>query len=91
MLQGKNSLIFILAGAAIFCCVLSASFAILYVDKYKKIQVLQTRAASVENNRNLARRLAAEAVEYSKRNPAIDPVLQAAGLKNPPPSAKPGK
>ena len=40
-------------------------------------------AARINNNRALIGSLAGEALEYSKKNPAIDPILEAAGVKPP--------
>ncbi|MEP6662097.1 MAG: hypothetical protein ABJC04_00410 [Verrucomicrobiota bacterium] len=88
MNKGKNTVIFVLAGLVVFCCILSTSFAFVFVKASKDLRVLQGRAASVESNRNFVRSIAVEAVEYSKRNPAIDPILQAARLKATPTSAK---
>lgn len=68
--------------ALIFCSALFSSLCVyLYVKGIVELRGLQAQAARVENSRNLLRALAAESVEYSKRNPAIDPLLQSVGLK----------
>jgi hypothetical protein len=47
---------------------------------------LQAQFMNIQNARATAVALANDAVEYSKRNPSIDPILQQAGLK---PGGKP--
>lgn len=83
MLTGKNLLLSILTGLLFVSAVLSAISAVLYVRGSGELRGLQGQAASIENNRAVARALAAESLEYSKRNPSIDPLLQTFGLKAP--------
>jgi hypothetical protein len=66
-----------------------------YITYAHQLRRLQTDAALVNNNRALINALANDAVEYSKKNPAIDPILEGAGVKpakgaaGAPPAAKP--
>lgn len=53
----------------------------LYVGRTREIRYYKVLVGQIENNRRLAQSLAAEAVEYSKKNPAIDPLLESAGIK----------
>ena len=80
-----------LTGLLLVSAVTCATLAILYVRGASELRGLQGQAAAIENNRNLVRALAADAIEYSKRNPAIDPVLQSVGLKPAPGSPKASK
>ena len=50
---------------------------------------LRAQAMFIANNRPLVNNLAVELLEYSKRNPAIDPILYSTGIKQSttPPSA----
>ncbi len=88
MFSGKNLLLTILTGLLFLSAVLSAICAIIYVRGSGELRGLQGQAASIDNNRAVTRALAGEAMEYSKRNPSIDPVLQTFGLKSAPASPK---
>jgi hypothetical protein len=76
-----NALTNLLVGLAALSMVATAGLAGLYVRSVQKLNRLQFQTAVINRNRALANSLANEAVEYSKRNPAIDPVLQSVGLK----------
>ena len=84
----KNSpmttiLLTVLAFSAIF----SVATCWLYIGKNRELRQLQTTVSGVEGNRRTAAALANEAMEYSKKNPAIDPLLEQAGLKPKPGAA----
>jgi hypothetical protein len=51
------------------------------ISKERQLRELQMTAAQINNSRALLNSLAAEVVEYSKKNPTIDPVLEALGVK----------
>ena len=53
----------------------------LYISNTRQLRVLQTQIQMVNNNRALITSLANECLEYSKKNPAIDPLLESAGIK----------
>ena len=53
----------------------------LYISRAREMRNYRDLVGKIENNRRLAQALATEAVEYSKKNPAIDPLLEAAGIK----------
>jgi hypothetical protein len=76
--------------AGIFCIsVLATSFlSFTYVRSARELQKLQHHASLVNANRTRINALAAEAIEYSKRNPAIDPILHSLRIK-PRPGAQP--
>lgn len=72
----KNSPVLpILVGVLFLCGVMTAAFSFWYFISVKELQRLQAQYISINNNRNAVQSLAAEAVEYSKKNPAIDPIL----------------
>jgi hypothetical protein len=52
-----------------------------YNSRIRELRQLQTQASMINNNRTMINALANDAVEYSKKNPAIDPILESAGLK----------
>lgn len=69
----------------------SVALSYVYSRDARELRLLQSQAAMVNNNRNLITALAAESVEYGKRNPAINPILEAAGLKPGPGAPAPAK
>lgn len=82
MFPAKNKLSILIA-LLFVSAVASAACAVLHYRATGQLRGLQRQAMGVESNRNLTRALAADAVEYSKRNPAIDPILRSFGLKQP--------
>jgi|SRR6187402_2807393 hypothetical protein len=88
MFSEKNFLPLILIGLLFVSAIISAVCATLYVQSSVELRGLQMQAATMEQKRALTRALAQDAIEYSKRNPAIDPILQSVGLKAPPASPK---
>ena len=84
----------VLLGLLVISALLSIGLFFGLISKERQLRELRVTAAQINNNRALINSLAAEAVEYSKKNPAIDPVLEAAGVKpaktNTGTAAKPG-
>lgn len=65
-------------------CVLSAAvlaLAAAYESNYRALRNIQPRVAYAQSVQNMVNALANDALEYSKHNPAIDPILVNAGLK----------
>lgn len=78
----KNQLWTVLLFLVLVLLVLTSSgLAYVYVRSTKKLQTLQAQANVITQYRTVIQSLANEAIEYSKRNPAIDPILQDIGLK----------
>jgi hypothetical protein len=57
----------------------------------RQMRGLQTQVAFINQSRPLINALAVELVEYSKKNPAIDPILLSTGVKQGPKPAAPTK
>jgi hypothetical protein len=55
----------------------------MYISNTRELRNLQTQATGVNNNRSIIQALANDCVEYSKKNPAINPILEQAGVKPP--------
>ncbi|MHB8521505.1 MAG: hypothetical protein ACYDH9_12210 [Limisphaerales bacterium] len=66
----------------------TAAFSCAYVLSMRELQRVRGEMEFVNRNRTLFQALANEAIEYSKRNPAIDPILQSVGI-NPKAAASP--
>ncbi len=70
-------LLVVLAISALFSVGLCWS----YISSARELRKFQTDATMINNNRALIQALCNDAMEYSKKNPAIDPILEVAGLK----------
>ena len=88
MFTGKNLVPLTLVTLIFFSALFSSFCVYFHIKGTGELRGLQAQAARVENSRNLLRALAGESLEYSKRNPAIDPLLQSVGLKPGTPTPK---
>jgi hypothetical protein len=65
--------------------IIGAFVCALYVWRYaiaaRDVRRLQARVVEMNNHLNFAQALLNDTLEYSKRNPAIDPLLQSMNLK----------
>ena len=61
------------------------------VKNISELNRLQIQESMVINNRNIINSLANDALEYSKHNSSIDPILEAARVKAPSQPAAPAK
>jgi len=52
-----------------------------YVRSMRALQTLQVQRAAMTRELNIFNSLVNDTLEYSKRNPAVEPVLQSIGLK----------
>lgn len=77
------ALVLILSACALF----AAWVSVRYFFSAREAQRLQGQAVAVNNIRNAAQALANDAVEYSKRSPAMDDILQQFEIKSKPTNA----
>lgn len=68
---------------------LSLVFFWLFISKSRELRTLQVMVNSVNVSRAVAPALANDALEYSKKHPAVDSVLEATGVKPPKNSSAP--
>lgn len=85
----NNALTQLLVGLVVLSVLASSGLAFYYVRSVQALNRLQLQTAVINRNRSLVNALAADTVEYSKRNPAIDPLLQSVGMKPRPAGAAP--
>ena len=88
----SNALASLLTGAVIVCALTVAWLSIRYFFAIRDLQQLQYQYVLMNNTRTAAQNLAGEAIEYSRRNPSIDPILIQYEIKTKPtnaPSATP--
>jgi len=67
----------------------TAIFGVQYFFKTREVRNLQTQMVAYQNKQVILNNLIAECLEYGKRNPAIDPILEANNLKAKPASTAP--
>lgn len=77
----KNGTTKILNWALAIAVVLLAVSAVQYFFKTREVRNLQSKIVEYQNKQQFLNNLIAECVEYSKRNPAIDPILEANNIK----------
>ncbi len=79
----RSPLTTILLAATTAMALLSLFLCWSLISSSRQLRNLQTQVAVMNNNRQMIQVLAAEAMDYSKRNPAIDPILEWIGAKPP--------
>jgi len=78
----KNSpLLTILLGALVLSALASAVMCCMFISTTRQLRTLETQNALINNNRAVVNSLLNDTIEYSKRNPAILPVLESVGWK----------
>jgi hypothetical protein len=77
----RNPMMSILLAATTVMALLSLVLCWTSISKAQQLRRIQTQIAVANNNRQLINVLAAEAIEYGKKNPAIDPILEWIGAK----------
>lgn len=77
----NNAVTATLLGMLLVSAIFTAVLTYRYVSSLRKLRGLQPAIVQINYNRNFMQALANEMVEYSKRNPSIDPLLQSVGLK----------
>jgi hypothetical protein len=71
----------VLMGLLAISAVASLYFCYESVMNTSELNRLQNQASMVNQNRAVMNAVASEALEYSKHNPAIDPILEEAKIK----------
>jgi hypothetical protein len=77
----NESLTGTLIGVLALGALASVVLCLFYISDTRELRSLSTQAVFINNRRAAVTALANEALEYSKKNPSIDPILQTAGLK----------
>jgi hypothetical protein len=78
----KNSpLIMFLLGALAISAVLSVIFCALYIGNIRELRALQSQVSRIQSRGAGIMGLANDALEYSKHDPSIDPILEWAQFK----------
>lgn len=77
----NNGTTTILNWALAIAVIALAVFAMQYFFKTREVRNLQSKIVEYQNKQQFLNSLIADCMEYSKRNPAIDPILEANNLK----------
>jgi hypothetical protein len=77
----NNAFTHLLVGLVVVVVMATSFLAFSYIRSVRKLNVLQLQTALISRNRTLANSLVNDVLEYSKRNPAVDPILQSIGAK----------
>ena len=83
----NSSLTTILLGALTVSAIASIVLCWSYITNTRQIRGMQARTIWMNNNRAAVNSLLNDTIEYSKRNPAVIPVLESVGWKAPAKSA----
>lgn len=79
----NNQFVVVLIGLLLVSTLITAMQITRYYLAVKQFQSLQSRYMAVNQSRSLVQSLINDTLDYSKRNPAIDPLLQSVQLKGP--------
>lgn len=84
----KNSpLTTVLLGVLVLSTLTSVILCWMYISNARELRALQGQALSIQQNRAFITALATDTLEYGKTHPAIEPILESAGLVAPKASA----
>ena len=72
----------ILAGALLLSVLATAGMCYWYLQATRQLRTAQHQMIAVNRNRALMQQFAGHAVEYSRHNPAILPILENAGIRS---------
>lgn len=85
--MSKNQFAIGLVALLFLSAAITAALSLTYAVSTRNLRRAQIQIATMNNRLNLAQALLNDTVEYGKRNPAIDPLLQSLNLKTNPASA----
>jgi hypothetical protein len=77
----NSSLPAILLGVFGITTIAAAVLCVMYVKNIKQIRSIQSQVAIIQYNSARIQAIVGEAVEYSKKDPSIEPILESVGFK----------
>ena len=87
----NNTLAVTFLGMLLVSTLFTAVLTYRYISSLRKLRGLQPAIVQINYNRNFMQALANETVEYSKKYPGLEPVLQTVRPKNPTGASAPAK
>jgi uncharacterized protein HemX len=79
--MNRDRMTVLLAAALLISAVATAGVCFWYLQNVRQHALAQEDLARINRNKNLMQNLAAESVEYAKKNPAMIPLLQSLGVR----------
>ena len=80
-MKQRNTVLALLITGVVVSGLLSIVFAFVFSFGTRDLRRIQSQVATVNTRLNLAQALLNDTLEYSKRNPDLDPILQSLKLK----------
>jgi hypothetical protein len=80
-MKQRNTVVALLVAGVVVSGLLSVVFAFVYSFGTRDLRRIQPQVATVNARLNIAQALLNDAIEYSKRNPDLDPILHSLKLK----------
>jgi Tfp pilus assembly protein PilX len=77
----NNPMTTVLLGVLTLSALASVVLCLLFTTNTRQRNLLQSQATSIMNKRTIVNALVNDAVEYSKKNQAINPLLESVGFK----------
>jgi hypothetical protein len=77
----NHSLTTVLLGVLTISALASVVLCWLYISQTRQLRAIRAQANAITYNNARINALVADTMEYSKTHPAIDPILEAVGLK----------
>ncbi|MGO8931505.1 MAG: hypothetical protein ACLQU3_32020 [Limisphaerales bacterium] len=77
----NNPMTTVLLGVLTLSALASVVLCLLFTTNTRQKNLLQSQATAIINKRTIINALVNDVVEYSKKNQAIDPILDSVGLK----------
>jgi Tfp pilus assembly protein PilX len=77
----NNPMSTVLLGVLTLSALASVVLCLLFTTNTRQKNLLQSQATAIINKRTIINALVNDVVEYSKKNQAIDPILDSVGLK----------
>ena len=79
--MNRDPITLLLATALLVGATATAGICYWYLQCIRDHQVAQEEVARINRNKSYMQALAAESVEYARKNPALVPILQSVGLR----------
>ena len=81
IIMKNNPMTTVLLGVLTVSALASVVLCLLFASSTRQKNLLQNQASLIINKRTVISALVNDAAEYSKKNPAINPILESVGLK----------
>ena len=94
--MNRDPITTVLAGALLVSVLATAGVCYWYLQASRQLRTAQLQMLTVNRNRALLQQFATQAMEYSRGNPAILPILEGVGIRsrsqvNPPQAPSPAE